>query len=527
KTFVSLKNNLLNVGQQYKWNDRDQAYYDYKDYQTDDRKNYEIYYPFRSLFTKRRTDEKEFQLEDTYDWIIFKNQIPKNSKGTSLKIGKYKDLEKLMPVEIEIRRSIINTYEVYIKYLLPQIYLDGQMILDTPDQIKLGEFHMSDLQGIRINVNNNEIDVKDDLIQSKSFFSFDIDNKIQVFDKDNILLFSWRSNNDNTYVSISDTELSLPIEQISSGLLEIRVPKVTDNNISGIDTFSDLDKFLPKPCNEYIPSNKNKFDIRKENGLEYIRLISKNSRQCISLNFDQLPTSLSFLIEVQTRKVQGNNPVLYISNNRQVHYLDTYIYNKEYFDKYYFILPPSFKNEMGYDIYFDNYSRTDNETINDFGGIALWVVPYKFLTDLKIEQSIVREKSVITNEELIVIHPNPSYYKIQITDNQSAPAGKEQITDDITLVLSQSYDKAWKAYQINSKYQVSSIKYFLESNLPFIFGKEIKEHVLVNNWKNGWKLTDNKNTTIILFYLPQLLEYLGFALLGITVIFSLLSVGEG
>lgn len=96
------------------------------------------------------------------------------------------------------------------------------------------------------------------------------------------------------------------------------------------------------------------------------------------------------------------------------------------------------------------------------------------------------------------------------------------------LVLSQSYDKGWKAYRIRN--QESGIRKILTDNFPFLFGEEITDHVLVNNWENGWKIGNQKlvvssqlnneittnyslPTTIVIVYLPQYLEYLGFALL--------------
>lgn len=111
-------------------------------------------------------------------------------------------------------------------------------------------------------------------------------------------------------------------------------------------------------------------------------------------------------------------------------------------------------------------------------------------------------------------------------------------------MLSQSYDPMWKAYE------VTECKLgFLCTWLPYVFGKEIQEHVLVNNWANGWKIdSDNSNTwtpdqvrgdtknvqddptsprlrgarqnempqrTIVLFFLPQLLQWIGLLVLPI------------
>jgi len=95
-----------------------------------------------------------------------------------------------------------------------------------------------------------------------------------------------------------------------------------------------------------------------------------------------------------------------------------------------------------------------------------------------------------------------------------------------TLYLSQSYHPGWKAYfseTCNVKHITCKIRNILDTFFPFIFGKEIKEHVLVNNWANGFILSSNiklltSNTNkfnIIIIFLPQCLEFLGFLMMGV------------
>jgi len=86
-----------------------------------------------------------------------------------------------------------------------------------------------------------------------------------------------------------------------------------------------------------------------------------------------------------------------------------------------------------------------------------------------------------------------------------------------TLVLSQAYHPGWQAYQF--------------SIFNFQFSK--LEHVLVNNWENGWQIKSNikdeiaktqiknqkdqdlkNNETIYIFFWPQALEFLGFGVMA-------------
>ncbi len=86
--------------------------------------------------------------------------------------------------------------------------------------------------------------------------------------------------------------------------------------------------------------------------------------------------------------------------------------------------------------------------------------------------------------------------------------------ENSTLVLSQAYHPGWKAYWLANK------RYPLEAFLAPIFGQEIKDHVLVNNWENGWNLdslrSKNEKLKIVIIFLPQYLEYLGLGILPMT-----------
>lgn len=61
---------------------------------------------------------------------------------------------------------------------------------------------------------------------------------------------------------------------------------------------------------------------------------------------------------------------------------------------------------------------------------------------------------------------------------------------------------------------------------PFFFDTEIKDHVLVNNWENGWLLRAPEGRKIVIVFWPQYLEYVGFALIILTFMGILLYRGK-
>ena len=187
----------------------------------------------------------------------------------------------------------------------------------------------------------------------------------------------------------------------------------------------------------------------------------------------------------------------------------------------YLIQPPMAQDGLGYTLHFDNISIGNEQTINELGKISVNPIPYDFLMGLKLTGesggvNVFNLEGVIASH-MEVNHPNPAVYEVKV---------KEPIAENTTLVLSQAFHEGWKAYMFSSKFhleeipqggQVQSSK--LLGFFPFIFGEEIKEHVVVNNWGNGWNISSKfagEETTIVLVFWPQYLEYFGFVLLSLS-----------
>jgi len=64
------------------------------------------------------------------------------------------------------------------------------------------------------------------------------------------------------------------------------------------------------------------------------------------------------------------------------------------------------------------------------------------------------------------------------------------------LSNNQSYEKNWRAFTYQGELKI----------------KSLGSPIMIDNWKNGWILNNEPEGQIIFFFLPQLLEYLGFFL---------------
>ncbi len=276
------------------------------------------------------------------------------------------------------------------------------------------------------------------------------------------------------------TEFSKEFMEKSLGELKninsqmINIPFSGDNQLS-----SDITKLPITDVNckkdPFSINNSQEKSVLKDQSQKYIRYSSMNGSACDHFSYSNLPTNQAYLISVESRNVSGLPMTLCVLNQQSKH-CDIYanLTKSSSFVKDIFLLPPmaDFKNtETGYDISFSNLGIKGTKTINDLKSIQIIPIPYRFLSSLKT-QTLDTTKDVFT--------------------------------------LFYTYDNDWIAYQIKNDS-------FWQKNIPFIFGKKLNEHVLINNWANGWILNNSSvndnDSEFVVIYLPQYLEYLGFLIL--------------
>lgn len=171
-----------------------------------------------------------------------------------------------------------------------------------------------------------------------------------------------------------------------------------------------------------------------------------------------------------------------------------------------FVLP-SMKQGLGYSLDINNVSVGSIPTTNELSWIKIAQLPYSFLTGIHIEKPGFEDK---IRQIMPLDFTDFGFGKI-INLPLDTP-------DEATIIFNQAFEKNWKAYYIKQDN-------FLSTYFPFLFGQEIKDHVLVNNWANGWRIdnqiiTNNEQLITIVFW-PQYLEFVGFGLMLIALVFIL------
>ncbi|MBI2612150.1 hypothetical protein HYW54_05425 [Candidatus Gottesmanbacteria bacterium] len=471
-SYLTLKQNLLEVGPAYKWGDYDIAYKDLGSYISNAGTN-SVYYPFQTLFSGRLQEDLEFGVEDRGEYFSFTTIIPKELVGMTL----------IVPptMQEEVTEVDSNNLDLSIKKE-PEIYLDGELVqISTPSEEPLP----ASPAGGRVTSE----------VSSGKMISGEVS-----------------------------------LTYMNEGKLEVRVPKIYGYYSN---QFAAVGSQKSKSCDEFNKGEYKHERIRVTE-MEWLRLTSTGSSNCLDFSMSNITHRLPYLITVESRNIEGKSLLFALFNkNSDRADIETYLPKNREPNKSYFIVPAMEYYGVGYTLHFDNISIGREKTVNDVGNITINPIPYSFLTGLKIVKPdfVFDRESQTTIVPETVEHPNPSYYEITLPDS-STPGESTSDTPGVslgTLVLSQSFDEGWRAYEVGGDSLLLD-SWYSRLFIP-LFGREIRDHVLVNNWENGWNLTSVKreaeSVKIVIVYLPQYLEYFGFLLLGGFGVYLLVTRGRG
>ncbi|MBI2420864.1 MAG: hypothetical protein HYV38_02160, partial [Candidatus Levybacteria bacterium] len=331
-------------------------------------------------------------------------------------------------------------------------------------------------------------------------------------------------------------EASIVIKNVKKGSsIIVRILKLNDAysslTINPVDKVNKKESFVIN-CDNF---RKDYFSyyIKDEERKKLLELSSKNASPCISFYLPSLDHDSAYLVNVENKNITGRGLHFWVLNEDQkTPLIDTYFEKSKKEQNSQVILPPMEKFGKAYSLHLDNISIGNTASGNLIGNINIHPIPYYFITNLNLVDSSASPLE-FGKQKFEVSHPNQSLYVIK-PDKQ----------EGFVLSLSQSYSPYWKAYEINVKCpadakalagrQISNVKCLLTETFPFIFGEEIQNHVKLNNWKNGWIVDDsnvqcpadakalagrqmsNVKCQIVIVFLPQYFEYIGFGLLVFT-----------
>ncbi|HSX40396.1 MAG TPA: alpha-(1-_3)-arabinofuranosyltransferase family protein [Candidatus Saccharimonadales bacterium] len=483
----------LPASNSYTWNTQDNAYAQLGNYiaspnpATD---NQNKFFPLRSLFSLKTQKEEPYQIKEDGKDIVFTQNL--SYPNMTLTVPSFLEKENNIPATLVIRNDEKGGKTINIILKTPQIVVDGKKVWGQSFEQPLFVLDKDAVYPLFVNVNGgaNFIVEKNSTELGTTFLPMKEDSIITVTD----------TKKSSKTQAISATALqTLPLFAKSNLPVKVQksfvvvVPKVTDSyNDFTTDALSHIHEVTS--CD---PFRRTPGVTTGENG--FLSLSTTNATACVGFYAAHLLHTSGYAIFAQAHNVKGSPLHLWIENiDEKYTPLDTFL-TKNTSETASFVLPPQENFGNSYGVHFDNQSIGNEQSKNTLGKISMYPIPYNFLTSLTLENGAPATPTK-SESSFAVDHPNESLYAVS---NIQSLSGQ-------TLVLSQSFNKGWSAYETSSDT-------FLTRAFPFIFGKGIKNHVMINNWENGWVLDNsqfsNPNSQIVIVYLPQYLEYFGFVLL--------------
>lgn len=236
--------------------------------------------------------------------------------------------------------------------------------------------------------------------------------------------------------------------------------------------------------------NKGNINVSKKHSLINI-ITSEGATACFNYDGPKLEQRDGYLVKLNSSYNKGRNLFFYIlDKTKKQGYIETRLEN----GTEYHLISPRYYYGLGFSFNFQSNSYRNLISSNSLTALSIYKFPVDEIKNVTLINNNYQEKNTKYYDSFNSKKKN--YYTYDINIEPSTPG---------ILTLYQTYDSGWKAYEMKSP---------LSKTFPFLFGKQLKEHVLVNNWANGWVVNDKVdiNDVKIIFW-PQYLEYLGFLFL--------------
>lgn len=480
--FVRAEDILPRVNQ-YAWTNFDVAHQVIGDYASTLGRS-STFYVFRSLVKHKDYKNENLEISESDNSLWFKSNI--GNQSGFLNIKDWWSSEKRTMYKLSVFEDRGQSY-VQIELQIPRIYVDGKLVSREKAQKIIFAFPSGSKLELNTNTGDNFYVDKPNFIETGYILNGQ-DFEIIVKDTNHVVLKE---------IVLTQDELgemtSFQNIQISGNKeLVVEIPMFSNDKYA---PKIDLSKMIVKSCDingglEYSSSI--------DNGIYNLK--SKNSKICLSVDYPHIWHNQGYLSIIESSHKQGL-PLLYWVNNDTDDYqpINLYLKEKSQFE----VISPLDDFGLGYSFHFDNLSIGNQVTQNELKSFSIYPIPYSWLMDLNISSktSVPASSKTVDAKKI-----NSSLYEVDLN------AGKQ------TVILEQAYDSGWKMYQVDK----SSL--WIARIFP-MFGQELNNHVMVNNLVNGWEVDSDKNVSLLIVYLPQYLEYLGFGILLIALGFGVVIGG--
>jgi hypothetical protein len=264
---------------------------------------------------------------------------------------------------------------------------------------------------------------------------------------------------------------------------------------------------------------------------DFVRFVAQSGVSCDFVSFPNLNHDTGHILFIEARFVEGLQTRVCISNSisRRCD-IDSLLGKTRDWQTYTFMVPPLPDGHAGYDVHLSTLSTGNKISTTDIRSVHMIPIPYYWLQSLVTKPKTTSEVTSNNLELLDFAKLGQNIFKVALAQENSSESG--------LLVLNQGFEPGWHAYVIENS--TSTVRNALNNLFPYLFGKALTNHVLVNNRANGWQLDDVQRSmfnvqresetqstsnfelrTIYIVFWPQLLEIIGLAMLPLPFLYVL------
>jgi len=437
---------------------------------------------FPSLFTEKLQENLQFTPSTDTTSITLTATLRQPIAGKVLHIPSLFERDLLISVEAKKVDGTIHITPIY-----PKLFINNQEIEIPTEPIILRPQVVTNPDTIQF------VDIKHKVnFSNQNTQSYILNNYLNSFKVGNsvaeeILFFDTSLLTKSSYTipltgTITSAKIVLPKIESPLAVKDI----IKDNKYEISRRNDSIHPFLDKAFSDTKLSNN------------ALTLMARSDTTEMVFYKDNLYHQGSYLLLAKTAYTEGLPMNFYVDNSYQNRPEVEVKFSKNITQSA-IIIPPSEDAFSGYGFHFYVKSVGRETASSTLSNIELYPIPYYLLKNIQVNTQSKTLPAAMPKVAQPAQQIAPFLYTV------SSPEKSSYIT------LSQGYAEGWKAYRIKSgKWKVEN---WVKIIFPFIFGEKLDEHVKVNNWANGWVVHDT-NSQLVIIYLPQYLQYLGFGIFG-------------
>ena len=465
---------------------------------------------FPSLTTEKLQSDVEFNVTEGNNTITFaaNKPSPENARAYNLELPSLFSTEFLIPVAVTMEKGSLILTPRY-----PQISVNNTPIVFSEEPVVLHPKTVTQPTKITF------VDIKHSFPTPRtptySYLLNNYTNSIKLEDgKHQEILFL-----DTAAIKRPPVHLNLNADVIRT--VTATIPTF-DSPLSVRNVIKNNGYDIQNQQNNINPFEKDSF-IHVTQNPDAVTFSVKSALSQLVFYKDSLYHQGSYIVFVDAGYTSGL-PINFYLDNPYVKRADIETLLAKEKKKNVIIIPRTENYFQGYGFHFTVKSVGTEVAESSIDSISLYPFPAQTLKNIQL----TRLENGITKEQKT---------PIAFTKHNASSYTAHGVRPNEYLVLSEAFDPGWRAYEMangkparNASASVAGgwqVVNGVKQLFPFFFGKELKQHVLVNNWENGWMVPrDLKGSTVRLVYAPQYLEYVGFFLLlgtgvaGIYVLFN-------